>query len=136
QAAFGAVCVAGVTALDIDGASGYQAVVPLAAVLVVAFVCSVRFRIKLTVERQLPRVATAGAPVTYRVAVQTRNPKNQAGLTLVENLADPRPAYRDWRDFNLDEDKHVRPFRFDRRRFRSPFTKATVKEADLPPLRP
>jgi uncharacterized protein (DUF58 family) len=136
QAVFGAVCVAVVTALDIDGASGYQAVVPLAAVLVVAFVCSVRFRIKLTVERHLPRVATAGTPFTYRVAVQNLTPKNQTGLTLVENLADPRPAYRDWRDFKLDEDKHVRPFRFDRRRFRSPFTMATVKEADLPPLRP
>jgi uncharacterized protein (DUF58 family) len=136
QAVFGAVCVAVVTALDIDGASGYQAVVPLAAVLVVAFVCSVRFKIKLAVERHLPRVATAGTPFTYRVAVQNLTPKNQTGLTLVENLADPRPAYRDWRDFKLDEDKHVRPFRFDRRRFRSPFTMATVKEADLPPLRP
>jgi uncharacterized protein (DUF58 family) len=136
QAAFGAMCVAVVTALDMDGASGYQAVVPLAAVLVVAFIFSIRFRIKLGLDRQLPRVATAGTPFTYRVSVQNLTNKPQAGLHLVEELADPRPAFREWREFKLDEDKHVRPFRFDRRRFRSPFKLATVKEVALPDLRP
>jgi uncharacterized protein (DUF58 family) len=136
QAAFGAMCVAVVTALDMDGASGYQAVIPLAAVLLVAFLFSAFFRVRLTVERHLPRVATAGTPFTYRVTVHNHTKKHQAGLTLLDDLADPRPTFANWREYKLDEDRHVRPFRFDRRRFRSPFNMATLRETALPGLRP
>jgi len=136
QAVFGAVCVAVVTAFDMDGAVGYQAVVPLAAVLFIAFVFSFRFRVAFHVERKLPRVATAGQPFRYRVLVKNLTRWNQAGLTLIEDLADPRPTFQQWKEFKLDEDKHVRPFRFERRNLRSPFTMALVKEAEIPTLPP
>lgn len=135
QGVLGAVLVALVTAMDVDGAVGYQAVIPLCAVLLIAFVFSLRFRAAFAVERKLPRVVTAGQAFQYRVAVKNLTPKPQAGLTLIEDLADPRPTYKQWKEFKLDEDKHVRPFRFERRNFRSPFKMATVKEGELPPLR-
>lgn len=136
QGIFGAVCVAMVTAMDVDGAVGYQAVIPLLAVLLIAFVFSLRFRAQFAFERKLPRVVTAGQPFPYRVVVKNLTPKTQAGLTLIEDLADPRPTFAQWREFKLDEDRHVRPFRFQRRDFRSPFKMASVKEVEVPTLRP
>jgi len=136
QGVLGAVCVAAVTAMDVDGAVGYQAVIPLGAVLLIAFVFSLRFRAAFEIERKLPRVVTAGQAFSYRVMVKNLTRKPQAGLNLIEDLADPRPKYKEWREYKLDEDKHVRPFRFQRRNFRSPFKMANVKEGEIPPLRP
>lgn len=136
QAVLGAVCVAVVTALDVDGAVGYQAVIPLAAVLLIAFLFSFRFRATFELERKLPRLATAGQPFTYRVTVKNLTKKNQTGLVLLEDLVDPRPTFKAWKEYKLDEDKHVRPFRFHRRSFRSPFKMATVKEVEMPALKP
>src|SRR5687768_536227 len=79
QAVFGAACVAVVTAFDMDGAVGYQAVVPLAAVLFIAFAFSFWFRVAFAVERKLPRIATAGQPFTYRVTLKNLTRKPQAG---------------------------------------------------------
>jgi len=136
QALLGAVMVALVTAFDVEGAVGYQALIPLAAVLLIAFLFRFGFRVALEIERKLPRVATAGSPFTYRVTVRNLTRKHQGGLTLIEDLADPRPAFHPWKEYKLDEDKHVRPFRFEKRNFQSPFKMATVKEADLPALHP
>lgn len=136
QGVLGAVCVALVTALDVDGAVGYQALIPLAAVLFLAFVFSLRFRAGFEVERKLPRVVTAGQAFSYRVTVKNLTRQLQTGLTLIEDLTDPRPAFKEWKEYKLDEDKHVRPFRFERRNFRSPFKIATVKEGQIPALRP
>lgn len=136
QAVLGGLMVALTTAFDVDGAVGYQAVIPLAAVLVIAFVFSFRFPAAFALERKLPRVATAGHAFHYRVAIKNLTRQTQAGLTLIEDLADPRPRFKEWREYKLDEDKHVRPFRFERRRFRSPFKMANVKENGIPDLRP
>lgn len=136
RALLGAVWVAITTAFDVDGASGYQAVVPLAGVLFIAMVFGFRFRAKFDVERKLARVASVGEPFRYRVSVTNRTSRRQTGLLLLDDLADPRPPFREWRDFKLDQDRHVRPFRFERRQLRSPFKFATPAEGALPPLLP
>lgn len=136
NAILGGLMVALTTAFDVDGAVGYQSVIPLCAVLLIAIVFSIRFRARFELERKLPRIATAGHPFQYRVAIKNLTAKKQTGLTLIDDLADPRPRFKEWRDYKLDEDKHVRPFRFQRRSFRSPFKKATVKENEIPSLRP
>jgi len=136
RALLGAVCVAITTAFDVDGASGYQAVVPIAGVLFIAIVFGFRFRATFAVERRIPRIASVGQTCRYRVLIRNETRRRQAGLTLMEDLADPRPTYREWRDYKLDEDRHVRPFRFEHRSFRSPFKFANVSEGEIPPLRP
>lgn len=136
QGMLGAVCVAAVTAMDVDGAVGYQAVIPLGAVLLIGFVFSLRFRAAFEIERKLPRVVTAGQAFHYQVAIKNLTRQQQAGLTLIEDLADPRPSYKEWKEYKLDEGKHVRPFRFTRRNFQSPFKMASVKEGEIPALRP
>ncbi|HEX5223308.1 MAG TPA: DUF58 domain-containing protein [Verrucomicrobiae bacterium] len=136
QAMLGGVMVAMISGLDVENAVGYQAFTLLLSLLLIAMVFSLRFHAVFSVERVLPRVATAEQPFTYRVLVRNLSPRPQAGITLIEDLSDPRPAFREWRDYKLDENQHSRPFRFQQGRVRSPFKQVTVKEADLPPLPP
>lgn len=62
--------------------------------------------------------------------------KNQAGLTLLEDLADPRPAFEEWLAFELAESRRVRPFRRTQRRRNNPFRAANLKEGEIPPMPP
>lgn len=136
QALMGGMMVAMVSGLDVENAVGYQAFTLLLALLAIAVLFSLRFRIALAIERHLPRVATAGQPFTYRVVARNLTGRMQAGVTLIEDLADPRPAFKEWRDFKLDENRHSRPFGFNPHQLRNPFKIATVKETLLPPLPP
>jgi len=136
QAMLGGVMVAMFSGLDVENAVGYQAFTLLFALLFIALVFSLRFRVALALERHLPRVVSVGQPFRYRVAVRNLTGKLQRGITLVEDLADPRPSFRDWRDYKLDENRQYRPFRLNRGRLRNPFKLATVNEVLLPALPP
>ena len=136
QAMMGGVIVAMISGLDVENAVGYQAFTLLLALLLIAMVFSLRFRAVFSVERVLPRVATAEQPFTYRVLVRNLTAHAQSGITLIEDPADPRPDFREWRDYKLDENRRSRAFRLSPGRTRSPFKHVTVKEADLPPLPP
>lgn len=138
QAVLGATVVALVASTDSDNAVGYQAFMPLALVVGSALLFGSRwgFRPHFAVERRLPKLATVGHPLTYQVRIKNLTARRQVGLTLIEDLADPRPPFTEWRDYKLDEDKHVRPFRFDRQRYRSPFKYATLRECEVPPTDP
>jgi uncharacterized protein (DUF58 family) len=128
-----ATLVAALLGIDPDNTVGYQGFTFLFALLVVATVFSSYFRLRFSATRLLPRFGTVGQPFNYRVAVRNLTPKDQAGLTLLENLADPRPSFREWKAIQLDDEKHMRPFRVSRRRT-NPFQLATVKEAVMPPM--
>lgn len=136
QGLLGAAIVALFSGLDVENAVGYQAFALLLALLLIATGLSFRFRAAFAVERSLPRLATAGQPFSYQVRVRNLTRETQAGLSLIEDLADPRPTLREWQEFKLDEDKHVRPFRFNQRRLGNPFKLATVREVVLPDLPP
>lgn len=130
-----AASVGALLGLDVENTVGYQAVTLLLALLLVALLAGFRFRAPFAVERSLPRLGTVGEPVHYRVELRNLSAKNQVGLTLLEDLADPRPPFREWKEFKLDEDKHVRAFRAFRQRT-NPFTKATVSEGSVPSVAP
>ena len=136
QAMIGAATVALFSALDAESAVGYQAFIPLFGLLLISLVFAFGFRTRFQIERHLPRVVTAGHPITYRVSIKNLTRKNQPGLAILEDLVDPRPNFKQWKEYKLDEDKHVRPFRFSKRNFRSPFKMALVKEALVPDLIP
>jgi uncharacterized protein (DUF58 family) len=126
--------VAGATGTDIENTVNYQSFALLLALLVFAFTSSLFFRAKFSATRLLPRVGTAGQPLHYRVRIKNLTAKTQTGLTLLEDLADPRPSYPDWLAFQLAEGKRVRPFRVAQRRGTNPFRLADLKEAEVPPL--
>ena len=63
-----------------------------AALLLVAFAGTLLQRNRFAVTRNLPRVATVGEPFQYRVTVSNLQGAARDGLTLIDDLADPRPA--------------------------------------------
>ena len=90
----------------------YQAATFLLALLVVAVLGALVPPPPLELQRRLPRFATVGEPVTYPVVV--RNPGSHAvsGLALLENYADPRPSFEEFRD--TPDPGEARRNRFDR----------------------
>ena len=132
----GGAMVAGAVGADIENTVNYQSFALLFSLLLFAFACSFFFRAKFSATRILPRVGTAGQPLPYRITVKNLTAKNQAGLTLLENLADPRPSFADWLGFQLAEGRRSQPFRMSRRKNRNPFRLANLKEAEIPPLLP
>ena len=130
------VVVAAVLGLDPENSVGYQGFTLLVGLLLVAFLFGFRFKAAFAVERLLPRFGTVCQPFTYRIAVRNLTAQNQDGLALLENLKDIRPTFQQWKQLQLDDNKHVRPFSFSQRRRTNPFRLAKLKEAVLPVLPP
>jgi uncharacterized protein (DUF58 family) len=71
----------------------YQAFTLLLALLAVATVLAIRSPVRLEARRLLPRFATVGEPFAYRLLVRNPEPAPQTGLSLLEDLEDPRPDF-------------------------------------------
>lgn len=68
-----------------------------AALLLVGWIATLLQRGGYRVERHLPRVVTAGESFTYRVTVNNLANAPRDGLTLIDDLADPRPPLAEFR---------------------------------------
>lgn len=82
--------------LDTSRTVAYKVFTFLLAVVVVAAIGSRGFRARLGARRTLPRFATAGEPLTYRLVLRNDGETAQRGLVVVEDLADPRPSFEEW----------------------------------------
>ncbi|MBI2155486.1 MAG: DUF58 domain-containing protein [Candidatus Rokubacteria bacterium] len=94
--ALGVLGAAGVVGLDTNRTVGYQVFTLAGALLAISVLASLRFRASFTARRILPRYASAGEPVTYRVVIGNATRRRQAGLVLLDDLADPRPSFDEW----------------------------------------
>ena len=128
--------VVSLTALDTDNTVAYQAFTLLLFLLLLAMPFGFFFRARFSATRLLPRFGTAGCPLNYRVVVKNRTAKPQSGLTLLENLSDPRPAFPEWLAVQHAQEKRLRSFHFSQRRPANSFRLAAVKEAAVPPMPP
>ena len=71
----------------------YQVFTWGAALLLLSFLWTRRLRrLSITAIRKLPPYAMVGHELLYRIAIENRSGKHQAGLSLYENTTDPRPA--------------------------------------------
>jgi hypothetical protein len=120
---------------DTENTVVYQAMPILIFMLITAAVFSFFFRARFSATRLLPRFGTVGQPLYYRVMVKNLTAKAQSDLTYLENLSDPRPAYRDWKAAALADNRKIRPFRFSQRRA-YPGRIASVTEAEVPAMGP
>ena len=93
--ALGAAAAAAVVGLDTNRTLAYQAFTFLAALLAVAMAASLSFRGRFSVRRFVPRFATVGEPLAYRIVIRNETARVQAGLTLMDETADPRPAFEE-----------------------------------------
>ena len=132
----GALIIAGTIGPDTDNNVAYQGFTLLFFLLLVAICFSWPLRARLSITRLLPRFGTVGLPFSYTLLVRNTTAKTQIGLTLLEELADPRPSFPDWLAVQLAEEREFRSFRVSRRRRTNPFKLAKVKEAELPPAPP
>src|SRR4030095_4935755 len=78
--------------VDTTQSVAYQAFGFLAALMLVAALCLTSVRTRVGVERELPRVATAGEPFTYRARIRNHGTLTVDGLSLFEDFADPQPS--------------------------------------------
>ena len=132
----GGFIVAGAVGIDIETTVTYQTFALLLAILVFSFVSSRFFRAKFSATRSLPRFGTVGQPLHYRVSIKNLTPRPQRGLTLLEDLDDPRPPFQEWLAVQLAESRRAHPFRMSEWRRANPFKRVNLKEAEVPPLLP
>jgi uncharacterized protein (DUF58 family) len=71
----------------------YQAFTLVLALLTLAALLSVRPPRAVHARRRLPRFATVGEPLTYHVIVSNPGAEARPGLSLLEDLEDPRPDF-------------------------------------------
>jgi uncharacterized protein (DUF58 family) len=81
---------------DTNLSVGYQAFCLLFGLLLLAFFGSTRTRMRFSAQRMLPRLASVGTPVTYRIAIKNLTRRALRNAYLIENIADPRPTLQDF----------------------------------------
>jgi uncharacterized protein (DUF58 family) len=131
-----ALAIAGFMVPDSENNVAYQGFTLLLFLLLVAFSFRFFFRGRFVIQRLLPRFGTVGSPLRYKVEVRNVTTRLQTGLTLLEDLADPRPRFDEWLEVQLADERRTRSFRFSKGRRTSPFKLATVGSAEVPPLAP
>jgi uncharacterized protein (DUF58 family) len=94
--ALGVLGAAVVIGLDTNRTVGYQVFTLVLALVVLSAASSLVFRGRFAVRRILPRFASAGVPLTYRVAITNQTGQRQDGLVLLEELTDPRPSFEEF----------------------------------------
>jgi len=129
-----AALLTGALGTDPENTVSYQAFPLLAAMLLVGAGFAPFFRAKFAVRRNLPRLVTVGQPFRYRVAVRNLTNKTQRGLVLLDEPADPRPSYAEWRARRWDVARRRRSFRLSRPPSLTPFPPVVVSEVVLPTL--
>lgn len=135
-AMLGALMTVGVAGVDLDLSASYQAFILLLCLMLVAVCFAGSFRARFTAKRLLPALGTVGSSFSYRIVLRNLTARTQSGLTLLENLADPRPSYKDWRAAQRAEEKRVRSFGVSPSRRANRFKLATVRQAEVPAAAP
>ena len=132
----GGLFVVMLTGLDPEISAAYQAFTLLLCMLLVSFAFLWSFRARFSAVRELPHFGTVGSPLRYRVRLTNLTKETQGGLMLLEDTADTRPSYPEWRAVQLADERRLRSFRLGGRRTVSPFKVATVKDSEVPPAGP
>jgi uncharacterized protein (DUF58 family) len=132
----GAAVVSALLGPDTENNVAYQAFTLLACLLLVGFIFSWFFRVPFSATRLLPRFGTVGAPLSYTVKLSNLSRKTQKGLALLENMADPRPAFSEWLAGTRAEDKQLRSFRVSQLSRTNWYRVTTIRESAVPPVPP
>ena len=109
----GASLAAGVLGVDTNQTVAYQAFTFVVAAVITATAVSRLMRSPhLGIDRILPRFASAGERLAYRIVVRNHTTRRLRRLTLIEQLGDPRPTLQEF--VRAREPGEERRNRFDR----------------------
>jgi uncharacterized protein (DUF58 family) len=92
----GSLIVAATFGIDTRQNVAYQLFALLFAFLFLAFLSSWFIRLRLTVKRELPEIATVGDSIQYRVRVQNQSRNLQQNLILRDYLKQPLPTFKEF----------------------------------------
>ncbi len=81
---------------DSSQSMNYQIFSFLLSLLLISLVYSLLFRYRFIATRRLPRLATVGIKLKYRIVINNKSNKLQKGLKLFENFADYRPTFSEF----------------------------------------
>ena len=95
--ALGTLVTAGALGIDTNQTLAYQIFTFLFALIAAALLAGLLLRPQFQVARVLPRMITAGQAFDYRVLVKNLGTRPADGLTLLEDLRDPRPSFAEFR---------------------------------------
>src|ERR1017187_6570398 len=135
-AVLGGLILAALLAPDTDHNVIYQALPLLLCLLAVSVSWFWSFKARFAATRLLPRFGTVGDPLNYRILVKNLSSKTYDGLTLLDNLADPRPSFEDFVALERAERRALRSFRVSESQRARPFGRATGKKVAPPPVAP
>jgi len=93
----GAGAAAAAAGLDTNLTVTYRAFAFLAALIALSWTASLLFRARVDARREMPRYATAGEPLSYRIILANIGTRTLAGALVMERLRDPRPSFEEWR---------------------------------------
>jgi uncharacterized protein (DUF58 family) len=97
RVATGTLLVAGAFGIDTTQSLSYQIFTFVLAAMASALVAARFLKPRFEARRELPRVVTAGQSFSYPVTVRNLGPRAADGLTLFEEIADPRPSFEQFR---------------------------------------
>jgi uncharacterized protein (DUF58 family) len=135
-AVLGGLVFSAMNGFDTEKSLTYQVFAFLFISLCLSMAWSLRFRARFSAERRLPRHGSAGQSMPYRIVVRNESGKRQAGLVVLDDLADPRPTLEEFVAQIKADDKRTGSFRITREGGRPNRTLARVKESPLPELIP
>ncbi len=110
--ALGGLLASAVIGVDTGVTLAHQVFALLALLVLAAAVSAIFARPRIAVTRRLPRHATVGVPLRYRMEVRNPTSRRWAGLVLRERWPDPRPSAEEF--IRRREPHEARRNRFDR----------------------
>ncbi|MFM2063351.1 MAG: hypothetical protein RLZZ507_3021 [Cyanobacteriota bacterium] len=127
--------------LDTTQNMTYQIFTFLVSLLIISVVSSLLFRSRFSATRTLPRFATVGVKLKYRIIIHNKSDKTQTNLKLFENFADPRPTFKEFLETPEPEENKRSPLDIKLGSYRwlwlvSRKQCGTAKTIELPPLKP
>ncbi|WP_413171998.1 DUF58 domain-containing protein [Anabaena azotica] len=135
------LCLIFAAALGLDTTQNltYQIFTFLLSILIIATVCSLLFRFRFSAIRTLPRFATVGVKLKYRIIIHNKTNQKQTNLKLFENFADPRPTWKEFLETPEPEEHKRTPLDIKLGSYRwlwlvSRKQCGTAKTIELPPL--
>jgi uncharacterized protein (DUF58 family) len=139
--ALGGLGLTGMFGLDTNRTMSYQAFAFLFCLLLVGLVWTLFSRARFSVVRHLPRFATAGQPLAYRIEIRNESARVRDGLAITEEFAEPYPGFHEF--VEAPEARNRAGALLDRltglARWRSRMSQRrppAVREQPLPPLPP
>jgi uncharacterized protein (DUF58 family) len=91
-----ALLLTGGMATDTEQSLGYQAFALLLCFAGAAIGVAPFFRLRFSATRLAPKFGSAGQPLRYGISIRNESGKPQAGLQVLEGLADPRPTFEEF----------------------------------------